>query len=169
MIGQIKNIRFTYQFTSATVSLSETSGRAVGVAGATPAAAMRRFVCLGGQRNKAMTALTTSFVPSSCTEAFAVFGTMVVRVGRRLAGAWRHRHDATALASLDDRMLADIGLTRADLNDALAEPLWRDPTTVLARRRGERRWARRAASPPLVPGPDALAFPPRDRPARLTR
>ena len=123
-----------------------------------------------------MTALTTPFVPSSCTEAFAVFGTTVAGVGRRIAEAWRHRHDATALAALDDRMLADIGLTRADLNDALAEPLWRDPTTVLARRQGERRWARRAtvaavtrqASPPLVPGPEAVAFPPRDPPVRLT-
>ena len=118
-----------------------------------------------------MTALTSPFVPSSCTEAFAVFGATVARVGRRIAEAWRHRHDATALAALDDHMLADIGLTRADLNDALAEPLWRDPTMVLARRRGERRWARRGAmqaSPPLVPGPDALAFPPRDPLARPT-
>jgi hypothetical protein len=72
-------------------------------------------------------------------------------------------------------MLADIGLTRADLNDALAEPLWRDPTNMLARRRGERRRARRAAvtamvkqaSPSLVPGPDTFAFPPRDPPAPL--
>ena len=74
-------------------------------------------------------------------------------------------------------MLADIGVTRADLVDALAEPMWRDPTSVLARRHGERRRARRAAiaalasrpaSPPLVPGADTFAFPPRDPPARLT-
>ena len=123
-----------------------------------------------------MTALTTPLAPSSWSQAFAAVGTVVVRAGRWLAEAWRHRHDAAALAAFDDRMLADIGLTRADLNDALAEPLWRDPTSVLARRQGERRRARRAAvtalarqaSPSLVPGPDTFALPPRDPPARLT-
>ena len=123
-----------------------------------------------------MTALTTLVAPSSCSQAFAAVGTAAVRVGRWVADAWRHRHDAAALASFDDRMLADIGLTRADLNDALAEPLWRDPTSVLARRQCERRSARRAAvralskeaSPPLVPGPDTFVFPPRDPPARLS-
>jgi uncharacterized protein YjiS (DUF1127 family) len=123
-----------------------------------------------------MTALTTPFAPSSWSQAFAAVGIAVARLGRRIADAWRHRHDAAALAAFDDRMLADIGLTRGDLNDALAEPLWRDPTSVLARRHCERRKARRAAatalikrpSPPLVPGADGFAFPPRDPPARLT-
>jgi uncharacterized protein YjiS (DUF1127 family) len=123
-----------------------------------------------------MTALTTPFAPSSCSQAFAAFGTAVVRVGRWLADAWRHRRDAVALAAFDDRMLADIGLTRCDLNDALSEPLWRDPTVVLAHRYTERRRVRRAvaaelikrASPPLVPGADAFSLPPRDPPARLT-
>jgi uncharacterized protein YjiS (DUF1127 family) len=123
-----------------------------------------------------MTALTTPVVPTSGFQTLAAMATVIVRLGPWLAHAWRHRSDAAALAALDDRMLADIGLTRADLNDALAEPLWRDPTNVLARRRGERRRARRAAmtalvkqaSPSLVPGPDTFAFPPRDPPARLT-
>jgi uncharacterized protein YjiS (DUF1127 family) len=125
-----------------------------------------------------MTTLTTPVAPSSCSQALAVVGAAVVRAGRRLADAWRHRHDAAALSGFDDRMLADIGLTRGDLNDALAEPLWRDPTSVLARRQGERRRARRAAvtalikkaspSPSLVPGADTFAFPPTDPPARLT-
>ena len=35
-------------------------------------------------------------------------------------------------------MLADIGLTRTDLCDAYAEPLWREPTSMLARRAAER-------------------------------
>ena len=123
-----------------------------------------------------MTALTTPVAPSLSSQALAAVGAAIVRAGRRLAEAWRHRYDATVLAAFDDRMLADIGLTRGDLNDALAEPLWRDPTTVLARRQGERRWARRAAvaarieqpTPSLVPGPDTFAFPPRDPSARLT-
>jgi uncharacterized protein YjiS (DUF1127 family) len=125
-----------------------------------------------------MAAPTTlaTFAPSSCSQAFAAFAAALVRVGRRLVGAWRHRNDAAMLAAFDDRMLADIGLTRSDLNDALGEPLWRDPTSVLARRQRERRGARRAAvkalineaSPPLVPGPDTFTFPPRDPPARLS-
>ena len=32
----------------------------------------------------------------------------------------------------NDRMLSDIGLTRGDVADAYAEPLWRDPTALLA-------------------------------------
>ena len=137
---------------------------------------MRRPFVFANTETKAMTALTTPFAPTTFSQAFAAMGTAVVRFGRWVANAWRHRHDAAALASFDDRMLADIGLTRADLNDALAEPLWRDPTSVLARRQSERRRARRAAvtalikeaSPSLVPGPDTFAFPPRDPPARLT-
>jgi uncharacterized protein YjiS (DUF1127 family) len=122
-----------------------------------------------------MTALTTPFAPSSCAQAFAAFGTAVARIGRWLADVWRHRRDAVAIAAFDDRMLADIGLTRCDLNDALSEPLWRDPTIVLAHRYCERRKVRRAvaaemisrASPSLVPGADTFSLPPRDPPARL--
>ena len=76
--------------------------------------------------------------------------------------AYGKRRDLENLANLDDRMLADIGLTRGDLRDAAAEPLWRDPTAVLVMRRRERRTARWAsplrplsrpiAAPSLVPG-----------------
>jgi uncharacterized protein YjiS (DUF1127 family) len=125
---------------------------------------------------EAMIALTTPATPAVLTQAFTAIAAAAAHIGRRLVEAWRHRHDATALAALDDRMLADIGLTRADLNDALSEPLWRDPTSVLVRRKDERRWARRAAvaqligqtSPSIVPGTDAFAYPPGDPPARLT-
>ena len=126
-----------------------------------------------------MTAPTTlaTLAPSSCSQAFAALAAVMARAGRRLADAWRHRNDAATLAAFDDRMLADIGLTRTDLNDALGEPLWRDPTSVLARRQSERRRARRAtvmalfneASPSLVPGRGTFAFPPRDPPARVGR
>jgi hypothetical protein len=43
-------------------------------------------------------------------------------------------------------MLADIGLNRSDLRDAYAEPPWRDPSDVLARRAAERRLSRPRAS-----------------------
>jgi hypothetical protein len=73
------------------------------------------------------------------------------------------------LAALDDRMLADIGLTRCDLRDAYSEPLWHDPTDVLARRAAERRinrprsaielYAAAGLAPPLSGAPRASGYP----------
>ena len=54
------------------------------------------------------------------------------------------------LASLDRRMLADIGITRADLRDAFSEPFWDDPTALLRER------AHRAAPEPAVGAPSRL-------------
>ena len=56
-----------------------------------------------------------------------------------LVRAYRNRRSASLLASADARTLADLGLTRADLRDAFAEPLWRDPTSLLRGRASERR------------------------------
>jgi uncharacterized protein YjiS (DUF1127 family) len=129
---------------------------------------------------KAMTTLTTPAAPALLASALALLariGTALARLALRLAEAWRHRRDAAVLAGLDDHILSDMGLTRADLNDALSEPLWRDPSAVLVRRHDERRRARRGAvadlvrqqaAPSIVPGADAFTFPPRDPPARLT-
>jgi uncharacterized protein YjiS (DUF1127 family) len=58
---------------------------------------------------------------------------------RRLVHALRNRADAAVLARVDDRMLADIGLTRSDVRDAFSEPIWRDPTNLLRARAHERR------------------------------
>jgi uncharacterized protein YjiS (DUF1127 family) len=62
---------------------------------------------------------------------------------KRLLERVKNRQDAMRLASLDDRMLADIGLNRSDLRDAFAELPWRDPSDVLSRRAAERRCVRR--------------------------
>jgi uncharacterized protein YjiS (DUF1127 family) len=43
------------------------------------------------------------------------------------------------LAGADDRMLKDIGLDRSDLRNAAAQPLYRDPTQLLAGRVDETR------------------------------
>jgi uncharacterized protein YjiS (DUF1127 family) len=69
---------------------------------------------------------------------FAAAALVKVRL-LRLAAAFRHRHDATVLMRFDDRMLADIGLTRRDVREALSEPVWRDPTDLLAERVAGRR------------------------------
>ena len=133
-----------------------------------------------------MSTLTTPATPAVSTRFAHWLATIVeapARLALRLANAWRHRHDTAVLAALDDHMLADLGLSRSDLNDALSEPLWRDPTALLARRHGERRRSRRAvraghkaiaelvgqcAAPSIVPGTDAFSFLPGDPPARLT-
>jgi uncharacterized protein YjiS (DUF1127 family) len=97
-----------------------------------------------------MSALTTSAVPAVLTQAVAALGATARRVCRPLVEAWRARKDAAVLASFDDYMLRDIGLTRGDLNDALAEPPWRDPTAVLVRRQSERRAYGRSIATPLA-------------------
>ena len=65
-------------------------------------------------------------------------------VGARRAAAWPFRVAAAratlkALANMDRRELADIGLNPSDVRDASAVPLDRDPTALLARRARERR------------------------------
>ena len=72
----------------------------------------------------------------------AVRGFVVVR-SRDLLLLLKNRRDAASLAGMDERMLADIGLTRGDLRDAYSEPVWRDPTAILVSRAHERRINRR--------------------------
>jgi uncharacterized protein YjiS (DUF1127 family) len=84
---------------------------------------------------------------------------------RKLARLLKHRRNARMLAGMDDRMLADIGLSRSDLRDAYAQPLWRDPTDVLAGRARDKRLNRRGRvdvrpveAPPIAPdAPGATA------------
>ena len=120
---------------------------------------------------------TTSALPLPFAQAFIGFAAAAARFGKRVVTAWRHRGDFVLLASLDDRMLRDIGLSRSDLNDALAEPMWRDPTAVLVRRQTERRTVRLAgavidllpgrAAPSIVPGVDTPALAWQEAPRRL--
>ena len=64
---------------------------------------------------------------------------LVTRWLKELVEARRHRREANVLAGLDRRMLADIGITRADVHDAFSEPFWDDPTALLRERALERR------------------------------
>ena len=99
-----------------------------------------------------MTTITMS--PPADAGIFARITGLAGTVALRLvnfARAYLNRRDLEVLAGFDDRMLADIGLTRGDLRDAIAEPLWRDPSQVLVIRSRERRLARRR-------GPDQSAI-----------
>ena len=94
------------------------------------------------------------------------------RLERGLAGV-RHRKGLAMLANFDDHALADIGLTRSDLYDALAQRIWDDPTTMLECRRMARRDDARQPNAPAAPKPAAqmlgvrgLTPPPTNRPAR---
>ncbi|MEM6665204.1 MAG: DUF1127 domain-containing protein [Pseudomonadota bacterium] len=44
---------------------------------------------------------------------------------------WASRRAVLRVKELDDRMLADIGLTRDDVREALAQPYWSDPSSSL--------------------------------------
>jgi uncharacterized protein YjiS (DUF1127 family) len=70
--------------------------------------------------------------------AFLAVLAFVTRWLKAFARARRHRREATALAGLDRRMLADIGLSRSNVVDAFSAPFWGDPTALLCERAGER-------------------------------
>jgi uncharacterized protein YjiS (DUF1127 family) len=91
---------------------------------------------------EATMAAILSYTTVGATAAFRSLSRVGSAGGRMLAGmvrAFRNRRVAATLAGLDDHMLADIGLTRSDLRDAYSEPLWHDPTDLLASRAAERR------------------------------
>ena len=74
--------------------------------------------------------------------AFASLLAHVTHWIKKLIRTRRHWNEATTLASLDRRMLADLGISRADLRDAFSEPFWEDPTALLRERAIERRMNR---------------------------
>jgi uncharacterized protein YjiS (DUF1127 family) len=104
----------------------------------------------------------TCNVTTAARPAFSGFSSLlsvIVICLQNVVRALKHRRDASLLAGMDDRMLADIGLTRSDLRDAYAEPLWRDPTDMLAGRACDKRKYRqpglatpRINAPSLAPG-----------------
>jgi uncharacterized protein YjiS (DUF1127 family) len=60
----------------------------------------------------------------------------------------RHHREVAVLQAFDERMLRDVGLTRADVEWAASTPFWRDPAATLEGRAGPRGHNRR---PPAVP------------------
>jgi len=98
--------------------------------------------------------------PSHVARLVNLLSDIVVARTRELVQLVKHRHDANRLATLDDRMLADIGLTRGDVRDAYSEPVWRDPTAILVSRARERRSSRRGYAPRPAAGDEAPSIVP---------
>ena len=98
--------------------------------------------------------------------AFASVLALLTHWLKQLSRARRHRREANVLAGLDRNMLADIGLTRADLNDALSGAFWEDPTALLRERAIERRLYRVRPAQPLPDVENGFHRPPTGRPAR---
>ncbi len=67
----------------------------------------------------------------------ALYDKFAALIGRYRSNIARRRkiHD---LQDMDERMLADIGLSQADIHAALELPFEKDPTAFLAARRRER-------------------------------
>jgi uncharacterized protein YjiS (DUF1127 family) len=78
---------------------------------------------------------TSHFLPLGFAEVAGWLAGGASGIARVVTG----RRVLRELASFDDRMLKDIGLTRSDLRNAAAEPLLRDPTALLAGRVSELR------------------------------
>jgi uncharacterized protein YjiS (DUF1127 family) len=121
----------------------------------------------------------TSLTISAATPWARALASLAGRAGRglkRIAERIKNRRDAMRLVDLDDRMLADIGITRSDLRDAYSGAPWRDPSELLARPATERRVRRRRVEltcgvqhrkqTALFGSPQVLCYPPACRPAR---
>ena len=68
---------------------------------------------------------------------------------------FEHRRVLAQLGQMDDRALADIGITRQDLRDVTALPIGADPSDALARRAAEREFLAKAARRPAQRKPMA--------------
>ena len=79
-----------------------------------------------------MTTIKTT-ASRSATDSFT--GVSVNRLARAVGAAWtslRNRSQVRRLAELDDHLLADIGLTRSDVEEASSMPITTDPSIQLA-------------------------------------
>lgn len=87
--------------------------------------------------------------------AIARFGLGVLaNLVQLIGGLWRaldHRGEVKALAELDERTLKDIGLSRNDVDGALAEPFYRNPSLILVRAAEERTGIERSVPRPVRP------------------
>ncbi len=119
--------------------------------------------------------MTTARIPilpiagAALARGLAGLAAQAARFAGAVTQARRNRRAARMLSGLDQHMLADLGINRADLNDAFSGPFWEDPTTLLHERVQERR-INRPQLPSRQPRFVEPGFhrPPTNRPARHT-
>lgn len=90
---------------------------------------------------------TTEFSHIGRATAPRGFSHLVEAGVSRVAAAWtavKNRRLVSQLASWDDRMLGDIGVTRGDVQSALAAGLVEDPSSRLNALAAERKFAARS-------------------------
>jgi len=79
-------------------------------------------------------------------EAAAGLARRALTAALRFVQAVGNRRAVRGMTLLDDRLLADIGLSRSDVASALAQPVWVDPSRdlaeTIANRRKGRLWGR---------------------------
>ncbi len=68
-----------------------------------------------------------SFIASQSRSAEAGVLQTVLRKAHATIEAWKQRKQIRALVDFDDHMLADIGLSRRDVREALELPFSHDP------------------------------------------
>ncbi|MEM5581074.1 MULTISPECIES: DUF1127 domain-containing protein [unclassified Roseibium] len=90
------------------------------------------------------------------TPFFALTGQMAARVWR----VFNNRRKFAELKTWSDEQLNDIGLTRSDVRRAMAQPFYRDPTSLLSGAAAHPR-QRLAANAPLTGPALTLARPQR--------
>lgn len=96
-----------------------------------------------------------AYAPELFRSATSSIGRIVATWLADVAAGMKNRAALRQLAHADDRMLADIGLVRADLRDAASLSPFRDPTSLLVARSVERR----AARPRFITGPRIMPAP----------
>jgi uncharacterized protein YjiS (DUF1127 family) len=137
---EIKNIRFTNQSQRDISIRDDTDKRRWRSGDRSTPLSIRRWRTAMSTRSPELSATRSGFVAVLRAASFGlvekIYALVVAWVNRRAAGQY--------LLSMDERMLADIGLTRGDLRSAWSEPVWCDPTTRLQRIAAERRAARLA-------------------------
>ena len=97
-----------------------------------------------------MIALAHTLLPASIVAPFRRLGSATGAALGSVVTRWRHRREIRNLAEFDDRMLSDLGLTRSEVEGALAEPFFRDRAVFLVR------WDEPSARSQQVRAPDAV-------------
>jgi uncharacterized protein YjiS (DUF1127 family) len=77
----------------------------------------------------------------------------LLRQIRDFLTALEHRREVRHLAELDERILKDIGLSRGDVDSALLEPMFRNPSVLLVRSAERRDRVSRASQAPRTVRP----------------